>query len=170
MRNFKQILTKFQLAALIFFMFGVTGFSSCSHSLESVCSKEIPQFLEDLRLAYVKVEKFGPRPGGRAVASETAETHFIRELTADERTEWKIWAEKNLALAKNLMFFAEDLDFPAAEIMKIHHLSNELVVFWGHIERGKTHYLAKTLHGIQNQGQAVQMSLCSRFPMRQAYR
>jgi hypothetical protein len=153
MRNFELISLSKKLMILVGLVV-MNGFTSCSRPIETVCNRDFPRFFEEVKAAEKRASGWANTEGRQLATQKSA------ELDDEERLAWKSWAENGLKGAARLMERAEDDAFPPDDVQKIHRLSNELVIFWGHVDKGKDRALARSLQAIERHGLAVQATFC----------
>jgi hypothetical protein len=125
----------------------ISGFGSCSRSLDTACNGYFPRIKEDLASARIELAS------DRALASDS------------DRTEWKDhWMEWSLDRLKETQKFIDSAEEDPAHAMLRKELTgaaNKLVEFYGHAKQARSREMISSLEKVEAHGEKARGLACT---------
>lgn len=149
------------ITLVLFVMVGLTGFSSCSQSLEAVCASRLPEFERETASAKSQLSQ------GRGLASqESATARPGHKVKKEPSREWQAWAEARLMESQSYMDVLDGESNPSEAQRQLHRalsdISNELVLFHGYATLSDGPKMSESLGRIRLHSEKARSIACTR--------
>ncbi|MCM2322966.1 MAG: hypothetical protein NDJ90_06855 [Oligoflexia bacterium] len=120
---------------LSFVSLTLSGFGSCSRSMDQLCASNFPRYEQDFEVAALKLNEARAE---RRLASSSSEGEGARGDPAKESREaWLAWAERHIKEAQDLMDVIQSEPELGQIRKELSALADQLVSFHGYASRGK---------------------------------